>query len=132
MQIFPPNSPSHSDTSDGFSLPFFRGCWSVFFSCLCVCLCCFGPMGDCCHCCVKQIRELGGFWQDNNTGFLNHTQNRYIVSCISVHIHTLMLYTNLYNTLHTHIMEVDTYTHIPRHSFSLSTYSLAKHNVVVG
>lgn len=32
-----------------------------FFFFLSVYLGLFGPTGDCCHCCVKQIRELGGF-----------------------------------------------------------------------
>lgn len=78
--------------------------------CLRVYLCCFGPMGDCCHCCVKQIRELGGFGRITTLDFRATFKTRYIVNCIPMHVHTHTMYTN------THILWRYTYIHTYTHT----------------
>ncbi len=71
----------------------------------CVCLCCFGPMGDCYHCCVKQIRELGGFGRITTPHFWTTLKARYIVNCIPMHVQT-------HTNTHTHLLEIHTQTQL--------------------
>lgn len=106
----------------------------ILLACMCVYLCCFGPMGDCYHCCVKQIRELGWFGRITTLDFWTTLTTRYVVYCIPVRVH--MREGTQTHATHTYHWDYHTHRHTHIHMHILThlqlEYTLVKHNVAVG